>query len=84
MARKLDARPRTPLWVQVTLIHAGVTSLVACGPKRGMAGDNGHGPPPTCGPCCHSPSGQECMQMQQPEPPPPTPDATPASDAPPK
>ena len=77
--RKLDAPPRgTPLWVQVTLLHAGVSSLVACGPRRG-AYDNGHGPPPTCGPCCHNPDGQQCKAME-PEPPMPSPDA--ATDAP--
>lgn len=81
MARKLDEPPRgTPLWVQITLLHAGVSSLVACGPHRG--GGSGHGPPPTCGPCCHSPDGQECQAQSKPESA-PTPDAALADAAPP-
>jgi hypothetical protein len=73
MARKLDAPPRgAPLWVQVTLLHAGVSSLVACGPRH-TAYDPNHGPPPTCGPCCHGAPASECAARE--EPPAPVPDA---------
>ena len=77
MARLLDDRPRgAPVWVQATLLHASLSSLVSCGGQSG--GDQRHNVAPTCGPCCHQPSGGECQQiMEEREPPAPMPDAGP-------
>jgi hypothetical protein len=66
MTRKLDERPhRAPRWVRAAVLTGGLGSLVACG-----GGRHPNGQPPTCGPCCHTPDGWECKQMQaKPEPP---------------
>jgi hypothetical protein len=71
------APPRgTPLWVHVTLLNATIGSLVACGSHPNRMNN----PPPTCGPCCHDPTGPQCQMQQQPPTPPPD---APAADGPP-